>query len=326
MLDSLDLRGLQLVADILRYYFLSTLITILCYGIYLPLFLKSVLLISPRLRSSIPSRWLLALILVLFVPTTMHLVAGICAILSLLQFANAGDAENDITSKLAMVAELTLTAFEVFYYTGRINILLIDVIVVWRAYVLQPHRRWLRILLINLLIFTLLFSGFLMVVTPDPERYYISESLADRLNIARGVIALSVTVIGAVCIGLTAREFQKSVKESQFRHRTTPFVARTFRILVEGCIILTLLQIAVIGLALGEVGTEPGTSKTLTSSVSISFMLLSEIAIFASAIHPCLVTVLVSDESYRKPSATGVSETKLSSFAVTPPTSSRSTV
>ncbi|KAH8824443.1 hypothetical protein DL96DRAFT_1614124 [Flagelloscypha sp. PMI_526] len=325
-MDAFNYLDLQLLAEVLRFYFLSTGVAIISYGLYLPLFLKSVLLISPRLRSSVPSRWLLALILVLFIPTTVHLIAGMFTTLTLLQFASGGP-EDSSASRLGTVSQLIRISGDAFFYSGRVNILLIDVIVVWRAYALQPHRRWLRILLMTLLIFALGFTVLLSIAAPDPWRYSVSEGLRSRLNIARELIALSVTVLGAACIGWTAWTFQKSVKEAQFRHRTTPFVTRTFQVLIEGCVILTLLQIAAMSVDLKLMDNSIARdSSSLRSLVKTSYILLSEITIIASAIHPSLVTVLVSDESKNAQSPIGVSETKLSSFAVAPPTTSTSTV
>ncbi|KAH8823968.1 hypothetical protein DL96DRAFT_1818680 [Flagelloscypha sp. PMI_526] len=315
--------SLQLLAEVLLYYFISTLVIILSYGLYLPLFLKTVYLISPRLRSSVPSRWLLALVLVLFIPTTVHLVSGTFMTFTLLKFASIGNEDDSIADKLNMLWVIAQPASVAFSYTGQINILLIDVIVVWRAYALQPHRRWLRILLLTLLVFTLLFSAFLMIMSQNYVwQYSITEYVLYRLEIVRNVLSLFVTVIGAASIGWIAWEFRKSAKESQFRHRTTPFVSRTFRVLIEGCVILTFLQIAVISLDFKMMNPDPA----LTSPGSMLSMLLSEITIFASAIHPCLVTVLVSGDSYNAYSAVGVSEAKLSTFAAVPSTLSGSTV
>ncbi|KAH8823970.1 hypothetical protein DL96DRAFT_243199 [Flagelloscypha sp. PMI_526] len=268
MLDPQDLQAVQLAAVLLRYNFLSTLIIILCYSIYLPLFLK----------------WLLALILALFIPTTVHLATEVSSTLIFFRFASVGNADSDIIDKLSMVYDMAPT--DALYYTGRINILLIDVIVVWRAYVLQPHRRWLRILLATLLICTLTFSASLMIANQYLSQHFLTKSLLYRLGIARGIIALSLTVLGAVCIGWTAWEFHKSVEESQFRLRTTPLVARTFRVLIEGCVILTVLQIATISLDFGMLyvvldrGDHP--FFWLASPVKISSMLVTEITIFAS--------------------------------------------
>ncbi|KAH8831694.1 hypothetical protein DL96DRAFT_1588684 [Flagelloscypha sp. PMI_526] len=320
---------LQMIADKFRYPILSNLVLILGYGIYLPLFFQSVFLVIPRLRSNVPSRWLLALIIALFVPTTVRLVSETSVTLTLLQFANFGHVDDPLATKLTLVRGTAQTARDVAFYAGQINILFIDVIVVWRAYVLLPQHRKPRTLLLVLLIFMLLSSAIGLVVR------------SSILCIARDVIALFVTIIGTASIGWTAWTFRKSIKEAQFLHRTTLFVVRTFRVLIEGCVILAVLQITVLGLDLTFVITGSD-DFTLMSPEGILSMLLSEITILASvsaflsifpfiltfgcyfrqAIHPCLVTILVSDGSPSMKLAVGLSETKLSSFAVAHSTSS----
>ncbi|KAH8831693.1 hypothetical protein DL96DRAFT_843805 [Flagelloscypha sp. PMI_526] len=312
-----DVFTLQLTAETLYNSTLLSFIIIFGYGIYLPLFLKSTLLVSPRIRFNIPSRWLLALMIALFVPTTVHLISGTFETLTLLQFANVGRYDDPLELKFRIVWDLTVAADNAFFYSGRINILLIDVIVVWRAYALQPHRKYLRALLVTVLIIALLFSASMIVITSNDHLFYsVPVSQLNRLYIARDVLALSVTIFGTACIGWSAWAFRRTTKEPQFRNHTTLFVARTFRVLVEGCVILTVLQIAVLGLGLRSDDDRP----MAKSPTGILYALLSEITILASAIHPCLVTVLVSEAQAHMQSTTGVSdEAKLISSDITEP-------
>ncbi|KAH8823979.1 hypothetical protein DL96DRAFT_1713334 [Flagelloscypha sp. PMI_526] len=307
MVSSENSPPLQLLADLLLYYFLSTLIIVLSYVVYLPLFLKSIHLISPRLRSSVPTRWLLALILILFIPTTVHLVSGTFITFVLLNLAHVGQEDDSIQDKLKMVWQSVQTVSVALYYTGRINILLIDVIVVWRAYALQPHRRWLHTLLLTLLTFGLILTAILMIITPDPGPHPLSDSVQSRLKVARDVIALSVTILGAACIVWTA------------------WYGYMIHVIYAYLDYLTYTQIVVMGLDL-EMIHGPHDPNSIASPEDITSMLLTEITIFASAIHLCLVTVLVSDESHNTRYPAESPESKLSTFAVVPPISSMSTV
>ncbi|KAH8804079.1 hypothetical protein DL96DRAFT_738924 [Flagelloscypha sp. PMI_526] len=89
-MDNMDLVFvIQYTIKTLHSYFLSNLIIILCYGIYLPVFFRAFLLISPRLPSSVPSRWLLALISVLFISTTVYFIATIFQTIALFRFGSA---------------------------------------------------------------------------------------------------------------------------------------------------------------------------------------------------------------------------------------------
>ncbi|KAH8823982.1 hypothetical protein DL96DRAFT_243493 [Flagelloscypha sp. PMI_526] len=296
----------------LRSDFISNIITIMLYGIYLPIFLKSVLLISPKLRSNVPSRWLLALILTLFIPTTARLVTGICGTLARIQFASVGHEDDPVLTTWQNAGLIGRSAKRVYNLAGYINVWLIDVIVVWRAYTLLPHHPRLRDLLVALSIFTLFFNAILMIDSSRPFLFYsVPGNLVVDLGIAPALMALSVTVFGTACIGWTAWKYKKSIKASQFRLRTTSFISRTFRVLIEGCIVLALLQISVISLNFRHARI-PGSS--------VPYILLHEITIFASAIHPCLVTVLVSDESRNSQSVNAISAADLSIFAVAPPT------
>ncbi|KAH8804068.1 hypothetical protein DL96DRAFT_1632551 [Flagelloscypha sp. PMI_526] len=298
----------------LRIEFIFNIITILLYGIYLPIFLKSVLLISPRLRSNVPSRWLLALILTLFIPTTAHLVTGICGTLARIQFASDGHEGESVLTTWQTAGFIGQNIQEARQYVGGINIWLIDVIVVWRAYTLIPHHPRLRDLLLALLIFTLYLTAFFIIDYPGLF-FYGSQYV---LRTIRAVIGLSLTVFGTACIGWTAWTYKKSIEASQFRLRTTSFISRTLRVLIEGCAILIVLQVAVISMNLVRGGAFVGSS--------VPYLLIHEITIFASAIHPCLVTVLVSDASRTTASANAMSAADLSLFAIAPPTLGSSTV
>ncbi|KAH8826057.1 hypothetical protein DL96DRAFT_1816507 [Flagelloscypha sp. PMI_526] len=295
-LDPLVARALSLSSDILRYYQLSDLVVILGYGIYLPLFLKSIFLVKSRLRTSVPSRWLFALLMILFVSTTIHLVSGLSVNFTILDWPNWGELDDPIQVKLKVAAEIAQTATEAFFYSGRINIALIDAIVVWRAYVLQSGNRPVRILLVFLLVATIIYSAIMMVLTPDPERFKLSEQMCNALNIVRDGLALALNIVATVCIAWAAWTFSHFVKSANSaRNRSTPFVSRVFQLMLEGGVILALIQIVTIILGLFTTNSESD-SKTLTSAGSIGFMIISEILISASAIYPSLITILVAEE------------------------------
>ncbi|KAH8804080.1 hypothetical protein DL96DRAFT_1632587, partial [Flagelloscypha sp. PMI_526] len=109
--------------------------------------------------------------------------------------------------------------------------------------------------------------------------------------------------------------YDKSIKESPLSRRRTSIISQTFRVLIEGCVILALLQIGVISL-------------NFTHGERIPSMILTPATVFASAIHPCLVTVLVSDAQRKMQSTIGGLRTGLdmSTFAIAPPTVASSTV
>ncbi|KAH8823990.1 hypothetical protein DL96DRAFT_243854 [Flagelloscypha sp. PMI_526] len=216
-----------------------------------------------------------------------------------------------------MAGHVGITEGHIRASASEINILLIDVIVVWRVYCLLPNLPQLRALLLTLLIFTFIFNTFLMVTDYTPMLFiHMKVNLRLGFRIARDVITLFVTVIGAACIGRTAWMFNKSVKKSQLSNHTTSLVSQTFRVLIEGCAILAILQIAVVSLNFTHGGSQ------------IPSMILTTITVFASAIHPCLVTVLVSDAQRSIYSTIGVSKvgTEMSTLPVAPPTAASSSV
>ncbi|KAH8823981.1 hypothetical protein DL96DRAFT_1818684 [Flagelloscypha sp. PMI_526] len=222
---------------------------------------------------------------------------------------------------MGIVPQLDFPAATAFYYTGSINILLVDVIVVWRAYALLPHNPKLRTLLLALLIITLFFNVFVLIYSSDPQRYLsLSESVQSRLYIARDVMVLLVTVLGLASIWWITWVYEMAAKASQFRNRqnTTSFISRIPRALIEGCVLLALLQVATICHDFAHKGS------------ALRFVLISEITIIASAsaIHPCLVTIIIMDESYSTKSASTseVLEADLGSFDAAPPTMACSAV
>ncbi|KAH8804076.1 hypothetical protein DL96DRAFT_738841 [Flagelloscypha sp. PMI_526] len=103
------------------YYTLLALITILCYGIYLPFLLKSLILIRPRIRSSVRSRWLLALIFALFISTTVHLIACLLRTATVIDFRFSFVQVLPVPTKMGIVPQLDFPAATAFYYTGSIN-------------------------------------------------------------------------------------------------------------------------------------------------------------------------------------------------------------
>ncbi|KAH8814704.1 hypothetical protein DL96DRAFT_1624629, partial [Flagelloscypha sp. PMI_526] len=196
----LQTDALLLTLDILHSYQYTMLVVTLNYGIYLPLFWKSIILVKPRLRTSVPSRWLFSLIIIIFFSTTIHFASA-----QTVNFTIQLDSgRSDDGKQLVMATRNTIIASQVSFYSGRINISLIDAIVVWRAYILQSGHRTIQILLILFLTVTILFSAAMMVLSPAPERFKVSTLTCNDLNVVRDGLALALNIAATLCIASAA--------------------------------------------------------------------------------------------------------------------------
>ncbi|KAH8792261.1 hypothetical protein DL96DRAFT_410852 [Flagelloscypha sp. PMI_526] len=284
--------ALLLTLDIMRYYQCTMLVITLSYGIYLPLFWKSVILVKPRLKTSVPSRWLFSLIILLFFSTTIHFASG-----QTVNFTIPPDSVQSIDGRqLVKVTRNAVIASQVSFYSGRINISLIDAIVVWRAYVLQSGHHIVQILLIFFLTLTILFSAAMTVLSLAPERFKVSALTCNDLNIVRDGLALALNIVATLCIASAAWRFSRDEKhESASSDPPAPFVNRVFQVMLEGGVILAIIQI--ITIILGLLTRAPSkSSMAMNSPELMGFMIITEILIYASAVYPSLITILVAEE------------------------------
>ncbi|KAH8832128.1 hypothetical protein DL96DRAFT_1590014 [Flagelloscypha sp. PMI_526] len=273
-------------AQLIWFNQLFTLFVIMGYAFYFPLLIKSIRILLKRVASSVSSRYLLGLTAVLGISTTMHFVSSLSVNFQMLLWPNMGTLDIPVMAKLQLVADAVDVATNVQFFTGRINLSLVDAIVVWRAYVLWPNQRLIRLTLAGSLLITVLFSLILMVFTPEPEKYGMSLVTCNALNIFRDVLALAVNVYATILIAYQGWSLEKTMEGTG---APRPLAAKVLAILVEGGVVLAVLQVLMISLGIITANTlDPADGSY------IAFTVVTEILIAASAIYPSMITILVS--------------------------------
>ncbi|KAH8826018.1 hypothetical protein DL96DRAFT_129345 [Flagelloscypha sp. PMI_526] len=285
-MDAQEARVLSFAGFLIYFNTVSTIFVALGYAVYFPVFFSSVQVLQRRIRRSVASRFLFALTLVLFISTTIHFASSLAITLKLVQWTNIATRTTPVPVRMQLTTVATAVSSSVAFYSGRINIALVDAIVIWRAYVLWPNNVTLRATFAASLLVTVIFSIVIMVLTPSPEKFGMSQAVIDSLNVLRDAAALAVNIFATVCIGIQGWRLEKTSTASG---SSRPLAAKVLAILVEGGVVLAALQIITISL-----GIITADSQDITDPAFIGFTVITEILIAASAIYPSMMTVLVA--------------------------------
>ncbi|KAH8798424.1 hypothetical protein DL96DRAFT_1639379 [Flagelloscypha sp. PMI_526] len=226
-MDAQEARVLSFAGFLIYFNVFATLFTVMGYALYFPIFVSSIRILCRRIKKSIASRFLFALTIVLFISTTIHFVSSLAITLKLVQWTNIASRTTPVKVRMDLTTAATALSSSVAFYSGRINISLVDAIVIWRAYVLWSHSRLLRVAFVVSFIATVLYSLVMMVFTPSPESFGLSQVVIDALNVVRDALALAVNIFATVCIGIQGWRLEKTSSAAIYPSLLTVLVSET---------------------------------------------------------------------------------------------------
>ncbi|KAJ3799791.1 hypothetical protein GGU11DRAFT_775866 [Lentinula aff. detonsa] len=246
------------------------------FGIYVVLaIVAAYILLQQGLRQSLARSVLFALNVVIFIGQTGNLVAIIVSELKIMQ--SLGEILYDPTQAL----EHWEVAIVVF---SRMNYLISDAIVIWRAWVLYDDRLYLRILLI------LCGLGSTIGVALD-SAFVLKQAFSNgtgeataltRIRVLMPVMLLITNIIATAIIALKVWEYRRSIKINLGKQTRKTSVERVLVLLLESGVVYCVCWIVSI------IALTPGTLSFIGENV-FATMLPN-----LTAIYPTLIIIFVA--------------------------------
>jgi len=260
----------------------------LFHGIFTLLFAISTAIFLRRGLNTRASWAMFTITIVTYAISTMYCASNFAITAYGLKTSLIDQSNLDLAAKIKLLSVRKTVAKSVYMCTAMLPPIISDAVVIWRAWVLFPERRWVMILPVSMLVGTT--SCTLAFIALSLAHKGSGKPLNDMLYGSTFILSLSTNIIATLMITYKLWSHRKFLVKDLGLNRGQSAVQKVLDIMVESGFSYCALQI--ITVTLDYLPTAPELGSPFEYAVQV---FLSSYTIL-SAMYPTIVIVLVNSQ------------------------------